>query len=478
MSKPTTAGLFAFNLQLFAIDSLPAVQSILEQVNLLERVFQAPLDANLAYALCADDEIFPNGIGETITKTRPALFPLSTAITPINPSGNTGIDNGLSNTFFVSEQYQLPINEYAMSTNTNIMQDRTLLSRTFLQNVYTLGENASRTLDGLCAQFTHTAYDSGNTFATAGISASTWLHVDNVYGFDTAFSSTNSPGLPTAVSSGNTASAQVIDHTNGSVKGTITISGILLDSPNTSTAFVNGLNYGASGFLVLSSTGGVTVAANDQVLASDGSFVDRTAGVYTRAGLTSSSTLTLQLVANAKAKLAARNIPPFSNGYYVCVVDPQLWPQLLADTAFNYASMGQLGEDGYFRNGIVNRALGIVFINSNMVPAYSIPSSVYKARHAVVIGRGMLIRGTFQGHIDAAQEARQMDNADIRFMDKVKAALITRAPLDRLQEQITQSWKWVGGFVCPTDVTSTNLIIPTTDAARYKRAVVIEVASL
>lgn len=478
MSKPTAAGLFAFDLQLFAIDSLPAVQSIIEQTGLLERVFHAPLDASLAYSLCADDEVFPNGIGETITKTRPALYPLSAAISPINPSGNTGIDNGLSNQFYTFEQYQLAINEYALSTTTNVMQDRTLIERTFLQNVYSLGENAGRTLDGLCAQYVHQAYDSGNTFATAAISAGTYLHVDNVYGFDTAFSATNSPGLPTAVSAGNTASASVIDHTNGNVKGTITISGIMLDAPNTSTAFVNGLNYGASGFLVLSSTGGVTVANGDQVLASDGSFVDRTSGVYTRAGLTSSSTLTLQLIANAKAKLAARNIPPFPGGYYVCIVDPQLWPQLLADTAFNYASMGQLGEDGYFRSGMVNRTLGIVFINSNMVPAYTIPSSVLKARHAVVVGRGGLIRGTFQGHIDAAQQARQMDNADIRFIEEVKAALITRAPLDRLQEQITQSWKWVGGFVAPTDVTSTNLIIPTTDASRYKRMVVIECASL
>ena len=90
---------------------------------------------------------------------------------------------------------------------------------------------------------------------------------------------------------------------------------------------------------------------------------------------------------------------------------------------------------------------------------------------------GLLQRATFQGHIDSSQQARAMGNADIKFVGDVNIALITREPLDRLQEWVTQSWKWVGGFVAPTDASSTPAIIPTTDSCRYKRCVVIECAN-
>jgi len=49
-----------------------------------------------------------------------------------------------------------------------------------------------------------------------------------------------------------------------------------------------------------------------------------------------------------------------------------------------------------------------------------------------------------------------------------------RAPLDRLQQIVAQSWFWIGGFVAPTDATATSVIIPSAGAQYLKRAVVIE----
>jgi hypothetical protein len=183
--------------------------------------------------------------------------------------------------------------------------------------------------------------------------------------------------------------------------------------------------------------------------------------------------------------MRARNVKPLPSGNYLCIIDPTLWPQLLADSAFNYATMGQMGE-GYFKTSIVNRMLGVEFINSNLVPRYytlnggvspaNNAANVY-ARHAVVGGMGLLVKGTFAGSIDAARQANAMQNSDIKLIEDAKIALITRGPLDRFQEFVTQTWKWIGGFVAPTDVTSTPAIIPTTDYARYKRCVIIEVGS-
>jgi hypothetical protein len=55
-------------------------------------------------------------------------------------------------------------------------------------------------------------------------------------------------------------------------------------------------------------------------------------------------------------------------------------------------------------------------------------------------------------------------------------AMVTREPLDRLQQIIAQSWYWIGGFAVPTDVTANQNIIPTATNSYYKRAVVIESA--
>lgn len=457
------------------INNLPAVQDLLEQTNLLEQVLQKPLLARLAYSRMADRYIFPNGIGETITKTRPGLYPLSAAMTPLNPANNTGLDNGLSDTYWKSEQFQLAINEYALTTQTNVKQDRTLIRRTFLQNVNALGENAGRTFDGLCSEYLHKAYDSGNTFITAGASGTT-ITVDNIYGFDTAFSSTNSPGLPSPVSSSNKLACTIYDGSTGAVKDTVNVIGAVADGTNTSTAFVNGVAYGASGTLTLDATLGTAVVTGDFIIANDGSFVQRCGGKHSRHDLAAGDILTLEDLAQAKAKLEARNVPALPSGMYACIIDPRLWPLLLKDSAFNYATMGQMGE-GYFATGMVNRTLGLEFVNSNMVPAYSTAAAGVSALHAVVVGQGALIKGTFQGHIDSNREAAAMDNADIRFIDEEDIAMITRAPMDRLQEWMTQTWNWVGGFVAPTDKTSDSTIIPTSDAARYKRCVIVESAS-
>ncbi len=473
-----------------ALDNLPAVQSIIEQTGLLERAFYDPIDANLAYGRLADEEMFPNGIGETLTKSRPALYPLALSLSPITPSSNTGYDNGLTDQYYTFEQFQLSIGEYANTTTVNVLQDRTLIQKIFLQNYMQLGEHAGRTLDGLASQFVHQAYDSGNTFCTTAVSAGqTTIHVDNAKGFDTTFSSTNSPGLPGATSSGNPASVSIYNGTTGALKGTVSVTSVALDVTNTSTAFVNGIAYGASGTLTLSGAyAGTAAVAGDTVVASDGAYIVRPGTVpnTNRNQLAASQTLSLVTLANAVAKLKARNVPPLPNGNYLCIIDPTIWPQLLSDSAFQYSTMGALRESdgsGYFKNSMVNRTLGLEFVNSNLVPRFNTASStgnnanaVY-ARHAVVGGMGLLIKGTFQGSLDAARQAQGMQNSDIKFIEKAKISLITRAPLDRLQEFIMQSWRWVGGFVAPTDVTSTPLIIPTTDYARYKRCVVIEVAS-
>ena len=80
-----------------------------------------------------------------------------------------------------------------------------------------------------------------------------------------------------------------------------------------------------------------------------------------------------------------------------------------------------------------------------------------------------LIVGDFAG-MDEADVAPK--DAIISMVDNV--AMVTREPTDRLQQIIAQSWYWIGGFVAPSDTTTTPTTVPTANNAAFKRAVMIE----
>jgi hypothetical protein len=91
-----------------------ALQPIIQQ-GFLEREFQQALRSRLGYRACADREDVAVGIGETLTKTRAGLRPAVT--TPLAPSTNTNLDNGLTPGSWGVEQYTLTINNYCPTHN-------------------------------------------------------------------------------------------------------------------------------------------------------------------------------------------------------------------------------------------------------------------------------------------------------------------------------------------------------------------------
>jgi hypothetical protein len=52
--------------------------------------------------------------------------------------------------------------------------------------------------------------------------------------------------------------------------------------------------------------------------------------------------------------------------------------------------------------------------------------------------------------------------------------MVTREPIDRLQQIIAQSWYWIGGFTTPSDTTTIPSTVPTATNATFKRAVLVE----
>src|SRR5689334_16950486 len=213
----------------------PALQPIIQQ-GFLEREFQQALTSRLGYRACADRIKISVGIGETLTRTRAGLKPSVT--TPIVPSTNTNLDNGLTPTGWGVEQYTISINHYAATTDLNMVTSRVGIASQFLQNAYVNGEQAARSLDELARNALFGAYFSGNTrVRTTLSSAGPVVSVDDIRGFQNVFNNgvqqPVSASIPLTVTIGSNvynvvstaADVTNVSTTPAGISGTLTLSG-------------------------------------------------------------------------------------------------------------------------------------------------------------------------------------------------------------------------------------------------------------
>ncbi|MBX5454347.1 MAG: DUF4043 domain-containing protein [Acidobacteriia bacterium] len=436
-----------------AIDNFPpSLQPIIQQ-GFLEREFQDALRSRLAYRYVADREEFAVGIGETLTKTRAGLKPSVT--TPLAPNTNTNLDNGLTPLYFSVEQYTLTINLYAATTDLNMVTSRVAIAPQFLLNARTNGEQAARSLDELARNALFAAYFGGNTrVITTLTSAGSTIQVDDVRGFQNVFVN----GVQVPVSSFNPMTVTVgADSYN--------LIGVSVDATNVSTT-----PGGISGELTFSSN--VSVAdgtAGNTVQAATASVIVRPSGRTNTAQLQAGDTLTMANLLDAVATLR-RNAVPEVEGAYNCYLDPVSARQLFADPDFKELFRGATSANQVFRRGMINDFLGLRFYPTTEAFVQQHPSlpGIY-VRRPIVVGKGALIEGDYAGMADDDIAPR---DAVVNIIDGV--AMVTRPPIDRLQQIIAQSWYWIGGFCAPSDTTTTPTTIPTATNAAFKRAVMIE----
>ena len=435
------------------IQNFPAALQPIIQQGFLEREFQQALRSRLGYRACADREVVAVGIGETLTKTRAGLKP--TVTTPLAPSTNTNLDNGLTPAAWGVEQYTLSINHYAATTDLNMVTSRVGIASQFLQNAYVNGEQAARSLDEIARNALFNAYFGGNTrvrvtLASAGVNVS----VDDIRGFQYAFVN----GVQTAVSAANTLTVTV-------GADTYTLVGAVADATNVSTT-----PNGISGVLTFS--GPVSVAdgtAGNTVVAATASVIVRPSQRGNTSLLTAGDTLTMSNLLDAVSKLRLNAVPEI-DGVYNCYLDPVSARQLFADPDFKQLFQGATSANQVFRQGMVNSFLGLRFIPTTEAYVQSHPSLAgLMVRRPIICGQGALIEGDFAGM--AADDVAPADSI-VAIVDDI--AMVTREPIDRLQQIIAQSWYWIGGFCAPSDTTTNPSTIPTATNAAFKRAVMVE----
>jgi len=435
------------------IQNFPTVLQPILQQGFLEREFQQALHSRLGYRACADREEFSVGIGETLTKTRAGLKPAVT--TPVPAAANTNLDNGLTPTGWGVEQYTLTLNHYAATTDLNMVTSRVGIVGQFLQNAAINGEQAARSLDELARNALFGPYFGGNTRVRAALgSAGPTVAVDDLRGF----TSTLVNGVQSLVGGATSLTVTV-------GAGVYTLIGTTADASNVSTA-----PSGISGTLTFSSNVSVSDGAlGSAVQAANASVVVRPNGRATTAGLLAADTLTMGCLLDAVAKLRLNAVPEI-DGAYNCYLDPVSSRQLFADSDFRQLFQGATSASQVFRSGMVNDFLGLRFVPTTEAYVQGHPSLAGAVvRRPIVVGQGALIEGDFAGM--AANDIAPADSI-VSVVDGI--AMVTREPIDRLQQIIAQSWYWIGGFCAPSDSMTNPSVVPTATNAAFKRAVLIE----
>jgi hypothetical protein len=434
------------------ISNFPAALQPAIQQGFLAREFQSGLESQITYRAVADREKFANAVGETITKTRRGLKAPVTA--PLNPAGNTNLDNGLTPSGWTIEQYTLGIDMYGDTMDLNMVTTRVGIASQFLQNAHVNGVQALQSLDRLARNKLFGAYLSGNTRVrtTLGAPAAT-VAVDDVRGFQ--YVSVN--GVLVPVSGTNTLT---VVFANGN---SYTLTGVAVDGSNVSTA-----PQGVSGTLTFS--GNVTVAdatAGNSVIASNAASVLRPNARLSTSAIVAGDLLTMQDLLAGVTVLRNNRVPTIG-GLYNFYADNAQLKGLFKDADFKLLYQGQYGSQAY-QTGQVMELMGLRIIPTVEAPQQTLGSVA--VHRGIMCGQGALIEGDYEA---ITQNEIGDDNALIEMIDGV--AMVTREPLDRLQQIIAQSWYWIGGFAVPTDVTANQNIIPTATNSYYKRAVVIESA--
>ena len=454
-----------------AIQNFPAALQPIIQQGVLEHKFNQALTSQIGYRNVADVEIFTANVGETITKTRAGL--IAPATTPLNAAmTNSNFDNGLSPSNWTVEQYTLFANQYGLTLDLNIVTQRVGLNNRFAQNAYALGVNAAQTLDRLARDALYAPYFGGQTRVRTTLGgANVTISVDDIRGFQFVYNTAGFTSAAQLLAGGASAPTSAPVSASNPLLVTVGANAYTLVAATADAANVSTAPNGISGILTFSVA--VTVAdgtAGLGVQASNGSIIRRPSGRTNTSALQATDLLTMSVLLDAVADLRNNAVPDI-DGAFNCYLDPKSARQLFADPDFRQLFQSATSANDVFRKGLVSDMLGLRFMPTTEVYVQPHPTLANAfVRRPIIVGQGALV----EGRPDFLGEDRDggILNAIVQYEDGI--AHITRAPMDRLQQIVAQSWNSVISFCAPSDITTNNTIIPTASNASYKRAVMIE----
>ena len=449
------------------LPGLPDALANLVQDRTLERIYHDALFSRLLFRSEASAEPWQANIGDRMVFTRTGLLPVS--LRPLTP-GQDPTPKGYS-----MEQWEAEAAQYGDAIDTHMPTSYVTLAPLFLRNTVQLGLQAGETLNRLVRNRLFRAYLAGTTnLAVAATAGQTQMVVASINGFTETLVNARPTPVGPAAPLAATVNAEVI-----SIIGAVPL--------NPADPF-------GVGTLFLAAALGTSPAVRSPVLATNRSRITRVGGGSSIDAITAPNIITMQDIINAVTRLRSAKIPPCSDGFYHVHMTPEGEAEIFADPVFQrlYQSLpdsatyrdyaiGQLLGCRFYRNtenpGTENSG-ALVASGSSAQVSGEVGADVVNAagipiRRAIVVGGGSI----YEKYLDESKYITEAGvtgkigsvsvvNNGVQVMTQ-RIRYILRAPQDRLQQVVGQAWSWSGDFAVPSDAL-------TGDAARYKRAVVIE----
>lgn len=450
----------------------------LVQENLLERAFHDALFPRLLFRGEAMPQAWPNNVGDTMVFTGSGL--ISPKQKPLAP----GSDPGPSS--YQSEQWEATLQQYADSIDTHMPTSITAIADLFLRNAHQLGMSAGQTMNRIVRNRLHNAAMAGHTVADGGQAATNTIRVSRLNGFTKARRPDLSAGSAVRFSpvSVNNPLPIIVQES-----GTPTPRNVVGFAPD---------NVGDElGPGVITIDGGVvTVLDRDPILADDRTSLVRVGGGDSVDAISGVDTLTLADIRSAVSRFWQQNVPEMPDGRFHCHLDPTSQSQVFSDPEWQRL-LTSLPDYYMYKQFAIGELLNCVFFRNSENP---LPETVEGGGltgtyteddpfggelrsdgtiTGVVIHRPLFVAqgAIYEYHQDLSSliteagitgkvgEANITNNGIEVYTDRIQ--LIIRAPLNRLQDLVSTSWKFIGDWPVRTDITSG-------DGARFKRLQVIE----
>ena len=451
----------------FIVAFSPTLVSAIQDRTLV-RVFRDSLYPRLLYRGESAPEMWPVNLGasQTFSRTgliRPTTRPLQANQDP-TPKG------------YDMEQWDATALQYGDSIDTHMPTSNVSLASIYLRNMHQLGLHSGQSMNRIVRDKLFNAYTAGNTVVSAATGGSVSLPVVSLNGFTRRLLN----GRPTPVAPTNPLPITI---TSGGVAITRNVVGF--------TSSIAGDEIHGGTLTLDVAHGGV--AARDIVLAVNRSRVLNSGGSASIDGITPADQFTMADIRAAVAELRGDLAPAHEDGTFHCHLDPTSESQIFGDNEFQRLNQS-IPDYIHYREFALAHLAGVTFYRNTEAPlnstvdqdpqyGFTFAPEIFSAPPG---GTPVEIhRPIFTGA--GAVEEKYLDESkyisDAGVLGKIgefavqnngmqvmteRIRLILRAPLDRLQQQVSASWSWSGDFPIPTDATLR------TSAADYKRAKVVQ----
>jgi hypothetical protein len=454
------------------ITQAPEIRALVQE-GLLERAFHDSLFPRLLFRAAATPHEWAANVGDSMFFTAPGL--LGVRQKPIVPGADPVPES------YESEQWQATLQQYASSIDTHMPTSITAIANLFLRNGQQLGLQAGQTMNRIVRNRMFNAALAGHTVADGIQAATTTLRVKRLNGFTTARSSSGSRVRFDTVSGSNPLPVNVFE------------TGV--PAPRNVIGFTPDIAGDELGPGVITLDAAVSVIDRDPVVAVDATSIVRVGGGDAVDAIGALDILDLAAIRSAVSRFWQANVPEMPDGRFHCHLDPTSQNQIFSDPEWQRL-LTSLPDYYMYKQFAVGELLNCVFYRNNENPQVDTvqggASATYddndpfagelfsdgtpagvKIHRALFSGQGAIYeyhQGLDQLITEAGITGKvgepAITNNGIRVMtDRIQ--LIIRAPLNRLQDQVSSSWKFIGDWPVRTDAT-------TGDAARFKRLLVVE----